>query len=175
MFIIDVQGFQYKNSDFLCREIAIININADKMYHKYVQLPIDLGCLSESFCKHIEWTTRNIHGLLWDDEFSSWGDEDSASIPSNYIPLERIALYIRKIIKPHDKIFVKGYEKKRWLSKLICNEIVDLLELGCDDLASLKASNNVTCKNHNLHCNRDHNLLCARENVFLLKNWYNKL
>ena len=159
MYILDVQGFQYKNNEFICKEIAIINITSGKLFCRQVNMAQPLHWFNNIIIKHIKWTTKNVHGLSWD------------SVSTNPLPNECISLFVRNIIKKkNDKVFVKGLQKKMWLSKIVNNEIIDLLDLGCINLKQLKLdSENFHCKNHQY----DNNLNCAKEHVHLLRKWFN--
>ena len=68
---------------------------------------------------------KHVHGLFSD------------SYESNYLPFDDICLFIRKVVNKRNAIvFVKGLEKKKWLSGLISNKIVDLFDLECNILTS---------------------------------------
>lgn len=157
MFILDVQGFQFKDSDFVCKEIAILNQATGQLYHHFINLPIPSKWLSEDFRRQVQWTTQNLHGLDWN------------SFNFSFLPLENITNFIQEIVQTNT-VFVKGLNKKVWLCNLINNNIVDMDSLGCPNFKKLKTvlfPNSLHCNTHSIN-----NLFCTRENVFLLNNWF---
>ena len=161
MFIIDVQGFQYGKDNFLCREIAILNVDNGVWQHRFITFPLDMSHYNSTVLKHMEWYTEHLHGLEWSHK--EW------SITT--IRYEQITEFIRKCIGCYEgeEILVKGLEKKIWLERLLrMNNIIDLHEQGCPAIEDLKLflrSN---------HCNQHlyNNSNCALENVYLLWYWY---
>lgn len=156
LFILDVQGFQFKDSGFICKEIAIINIKNGTVYHRYINQPLPLSWISFHARNQIEWTSRNIHGLYWNDN------------DSKNLPFESISYFIRDIVQDYP-IFVNGLQKKDWLSKLIPNHIINLEHKENFNFKKLKQNVKETyvCKKHYGSIT----LRCARENVFILRNW----
>jgi hypothetical protein len=65
MFIVDVQGFQYGASNFICKEIAIINTINGKSDHAILKLPFDKTLFNHRTEKQWNWLTNNLHGLQW--------------------------------------------------------------------------------------------------------------
>ena len=121
MFILDVQGFQYKGSEFICKEIAIINTENGDIYNVMVKPLHGTEWFNEKIQNRLVWLTDNIHGLDWNDTGFT------------HISYEDISSYIINIVK--DKtIFVKGHDKKIWLSKFVSNKIEELLSIGCPNL-----------------------------------------
>lgn len=157
MFIVDIQGFQYKDSDLICKEIAVININSGERHHHIVNFPYKKEWLEGSFRQHVEWTSNNLTGLDW-DQFSF-----------RNLPLEGITSFLQGVVE-NEQVFVKGHQKKIWLNNLISNDIKDLSQLGCKSLGNLNARSCVIhCNNHFSHNNR---VQCALQNVLVLRDWY---
>lgn len=52
LFVVDIQGFQYGNSTFLCREIAVVHSDS------YVTKFIDLNNCSVIFQKQVRGLTK---------------------------------------------------------------------------------------------------------------------
>ncbi|CAH2003185.1 unnamed protein product [Acanthoscelides obtectus] len=65
MIIIDVQGFTC-GSNFICKEIAIINTATGYWQQKLVNLPVEFTMLNKSTQSQINWTVDNLHGIPWD-------------------------------------------------------------------------------------------------------------
>ena len=103
------------------------------------------------------WLQRNHHGIPW-----SFGKS----------PYAAAGPIIRGILQRAHTNYVKGLEKKIWLSNLIggTKEIVDLDSLGCPSLKNLRKS---THKDGG--CSHHRSLLltpkwnCASDNIKLLK------
>lgn len=158
MFIIDIQGFNYGADFFSCKEIAIFNMQDEKHNHKILKMPFPIQLANGKFQKHVNWLTYNRHGLDWNDI----GDLNSSSIF-----YENISEFIWNEVRD-DIIYVKGMDKKKWLERIIDNQIIDLYEQGCPSLKKLKSifqSNH--CKLHSYNY-----LNCALENVYYLWYWY---
>lgn len=157
LFIIDVQGFQSgKSNNFLVKEIAIINVENGSSTHRFVVMPTCFILYDSTVQRRFLWNTRNCHGLEWENYDS--------------LQYEQLSEFIKNTIKSEEAtVLVKGLEKKRWLEKIIPNNIEDLHDQNCPALEKLTLflkSNH--CKQH-LYSN---NLSCALENVHILRSWY---
>ena len=87
-YIVDIQGFQYKDSDFICKEIAIFkhsslsaSASSSEISHRIVQLPIPQTWFNQHdvITKHLEWTTNNVHGLSWNNGCAHLGFKDGGN------------------------------------------------------------------------------------------------
>lgn len=159
MFIIDVQGFSYGNgNNFICKEIAILNVMTGATIHKMLEMPHHFNMFSKEVKNHMGWLLRNLHGLQW------------SSSQSDYLKYEKLSEFIKDEVK-NEIVMVKGLLKKEWLNKTINNVIVNLEDEGCPNLTKLKS---VFKSNH---CNQHlyNNLNCALENVTFLWYWYTVL
>lgn len=158
MFILDVQGFQY-GQEFLCKEIAIINVENGWYEHRIVKIPINLHLsFIFNFKKQCNWLTTRKHGLLWEKN------------ENESLEYAQLSEFIKNTVGS-SCIHVKGNQKKKWLKSIITNDVYDLHEEeNCPSLGKLKLYlKSVHCNQHS-YCN---DLNCALENVFLLRNWYN--
>lgn len=101
MFIIDVQGFQYGQRNFICKEIAIINVdNGYLVGHKFITYPVELKHYNIKVQNRMCWSSKYLHGLEFD-----------GSSGQNYLPCENISNFIKENV--HEEIIaVKGIEKK---------------------------------------------------------------
>nr|CAH7715700.1 unnamed protein product [Callosobruchus chinensis] len=156
MFIIDVQGFNYGPNTFICKEIAIINLKTGVYRCKVINIPICFKMLNITIQKHMKWLSYNYHGLEWSHQ-------------KDFLYYEQLSDFIKNVVK-NEIVFVKGVEKKIWLTRFTTNQIIDLHDEGCPNLTKLK----VIYKS--VHCNQHifTHLNCALENVTLLYNWYNR-
>lgn len=162
VFIVDMQGFQYGSQNFLCKEIAILRTENNYTIHKIIKMPYDLSVYNNSFRRHMNWTTKNFHGLQWgtnDDSDDGFNDGEHAE--DNLLPQEEISEFIKSVIPMEAIILVKGLQKKNYLNKFIENEIVDVSERNYPPLAALKEfGKSKTCAHH---INSEYS--CSLENV----------
>lgn len=67
-YIVDVQGFQFIDTDFIPKEISVVNAERGaQVCHLLFKPPIPFDYLEETFVNHIQKTSYDIHGLDWDD------------------------------------------------------------------------------------------------------------
>jgi hypothetical protein len=117
MFIVDVQGFHYGTSNFICKEIAIINTINGKSDHAILKLPFDKTLFNRRIEKQWNWLTNNLHRLQWD---GNW------YCNINY---ENLSSFIENFINNNNNediiVAVEGAQKKEWLSTLLNMEVID--------------------------------------------------
>jgi len=139
--IIDMQGFIIQD-EFVPKELAITNNGKD--VHLYLfKPPIKFSKLSEKDKRQARWLERHHHGL----PFSC-----------GFIPLAHIDDILDLFIGPNNIVYVKGYQKKDYLTKYLLNEVVNLENDTCVNL--VKANHN--CIYHK------NNTLCSKYNVEIL-------
>jgi hypothetical protein len=120
MFIVDVQGFQYGTSSFICKEIALIDTITGNVDHAILKLPFDKTLFNRRIEKQWNWLTNNLHRLQWD---GNW------YCNINY---ENLSSFIENFINNNDNnnnediiVAVKDAQKKEWLSTLLNMEVID--------------------------------------------------
>jgi hypothetical protein len=154
-----MQGFQYGTSNFICKEISIINTINGKSYHAILKLPFDKTLFNRRIEKQWNWLTNNLHGLQWD---GNW------YCNINY---ENLLSFIENFINNNEDIIVavKDAQKKEWLSTLLNMEVIDLEEDGYPAFSNLKEIfKSFHCQKHYFN-----NLNYSLENVYNLYNWCN--
>lgn len=168
MFVVDIQGFQFRNSDFYVRELAILDMANGCMVRKFIKLP-HMSSFERRFQDQVSWTIRHIHGLSWDGGLDQLQLEDLGEFLKRTIPCDRA-------------VIVKGQNKKAVLCKFIWNHIIDVdEELKCPNWKILKSETYNICTTCNntctYHCKGHlfNDLACAQENVHLLDIWYKKI
>jgi hypothetical protein len=158
MFIIDVQGFNYGNfsQNFICKEIAILNVQTGESIHKFVEMPHTFDMFNKTIRNHMGWLLQKHHGLEWTNNCPN----------SDYLCYATLSEFIKNIVQDED-ILIKGLEKKLWLNKLISNGVVNVEDEGCPNFAKLKTAFK------SQHCNQHkyNNLSCALENVNFINYW----
>jgi hypothetical protein len=151
MFIVDVQGFQYGTSNFICKEIAIINTINGKSDHAMLKLPFDKTLFNHRTEKQWNWLTNNLHGLQWDGNwYCNINYENLLSFIENFININNNNDNNEDIV-----VAVKGTQKKEWLSTLLNREI-DLED-------DYPAFSNLKEIFKSIHCQKNYfnNLRCA--------------
>jgi hypothetical protein len=123
MFIIDIQGFSYGNfcQNFICKEIAILNVQTGESVHTFLEIPHQFDMFNKNMRNHMGWLLKNHHGLAW----------ICNNCPSDLLHYNKLSEFIKNIIQDN-KIFIKGREKREWLSKLVSNnEVVNVEDDEC--------------------------------------------
>lgn len=69
--LLDIQGFDYKNKSFICKEIAIFNVESGKHVHKIVKIPFSTNWMETNVYNHMKWMSNELHGLEWSDDDSN--------------------------------------------------------------------------------------------------------
>ena len=69
VFIVDLQGFQIfdhaDNITFICKEIAVLNIDTNSFDHKIILLPYPFSDLNTRSRKNVLWLSNKYHNLKW--------------------------------------------------------------------------------------------------------------
>lgn len=153
--IVDVQGFQYKTSDFFCKELAIVNNETSK--HYFFNIHITKEVLSDQFLRQSRWLTKNLHGLSW---ITPYGEN-----------LTNLRSILNENIASTQTIYVKGLSKAVWLSKILPdNNIINVEELGCPKLSVLHQQTSTLYNNY--HCDKhERQFQCALENAHIINHW----
>lgn len=153
-FVVDLQGFRRPFNGFTLKELAVLAVDQEAEPSTLLfEPPYEWKNLSARYKSENSWLERNLHGLSW-----SSGD----------IPYEDIKLVLSTVMYDVQKIYVKGSEKKHWLQNILKDvQIVDMLDLDCPSLESLKkVSKTTNCTHHNIL-----NSNCSAQNVKLLRDW----
>jgi hypothetical protein len=123
-YVIDVQGFQYRSSPFIPKEVTVVSCETGEVvFHRLVSPPIPYSLLGGDFRAQIKWTTRKLHGLLWDEEgtpYSSLGTD--------------LAIFL---LDAHD-VIVKGCMKKDFISQLLPTvNVINAEDYTCPSLREI--------------------------------------
>ncbi|XP_066595495.1 uncharacterized protein [Prorops nasuta] len=140
---------------YLIKEFAVLRDK--KVFHILFSPPFPYSWLNEAEIKQANWLYYNHHGLNWTDGYS---------------PYYRYKDVIRKYVineEEQQEIFVKGLEKRNWLSG-ICDYTIsnaDECEWGDFKLKDSKDKLELSvCMNHEG--------LCVLKNVYFMKYMYEK-
>lgn len=101
------------------------------------------------------WLEQNYHGLAWN---------------SGIVPYEEVHDILSNILRDAAKVYVKGFEKKRWLEKILPG-VHNLDDLDCPPLRELMANVYIPCTNHHRQRVRNPPPHCAAYNTCVLETW----
>lgn len=164
---VDLQGFVVGKT-FIVKEVAILR-NGTALSHYTFTSPIPWYLLTRSDKSKAFWLMANHHGLRWADGIINYSRAKSlitaAVVGNMYEKLENDAFRL---------IYVKGCEKRKWLTNLLddnlkSNLIIKTLDADyedCPSLDKLDADNILRCNNHIKHC--------ALQNVLKIFNWWSQ-
>lgn len=103
--IVDLQGFKRSLNEFVFKEVAILAAQDDAVPTVYYyQPPCSWGSLSAESKSSNIWLKYNLHGLSWDN---------------GKVPYDKLHDTLEVALKDATKIYVKGFEKMRWLQEVL--------------------------------------------------------
>lgn len=160
--IIDFQGFQYKDGEFIVKELAAVCSNTKQQAHYIFKPPCPFSSLAHDKKTQYRWLEKNHHGLKW-----SQGYIQLIELPLILHRLCQNAVnnYRHRLLLEDVVVLCKGRMKKNFLLQYLTeNKIMDL-----DDylpfLPSLKSLNIPKCLEHFQYNNVSH---CALANAHFL-------
>ena len=155
--IIDIQGFNDNNDNFVPKEIAIVSLDEEKSVGHWVIAPdYPFYHLEYNARARNIWLTNNHHNLYWRD----------GSVKIDYVVQE-----LRKITKNVDFIYVRGSCKSKYLQEILEKNIIDL-ETDIYNPSFEKMP--VIEEKCYLHCSRKNNkrkYSCALKNALIIRQW----
>lgn len=154
--IIDVQGFNGDDGNFVAKELAIADGSSGRTEHYIFKPPHHYSQLSDKIKKQVQWLRRFYHGLAWDS-----GDTC----------LDRVNAILKRTTAKYDVVYCKGRVKAEFLKQFLDPRHINVIDLGEDSDLSLK-----TCKNLRTSC-FSHELnycACALTNVRVIYYYLNK-
>ena len=131
--VIDLEGFRYKRSTFIVKEIAITTFEySDSLIFLP---PVPFNSLPKAEQKAYNWLTQYLHGIHWES-----GD-------FLYLNLNQI---IQNFVlrNPNTVFYAKGKEKAELLAKYLDRQAVNLDELGCPRIENLHLKKYPSCNRH---------------------------
>ena len=156
-YIVDLQGFQQPQNKFVLKELAVLSLYDSHYVIQLFEPPYEWTQLSAKYKSCNAWLTRNFHGLNWQD---------------GHIPYNMRKSVIKSTLHDARIVYVKGKEKKDYLSKYLNNSIliIDLNDIDCPSLRTMYKDNynNITCPHHT---QLDDKISCALKNVNSLRYW----
>lgn len=145
--VVDLQGFQYKNSSFICKELSIKQINKErssKVTTFIFNYDIDEDNLSKDFQKQICFLENHVHGLSWKTTLNNL-------LVYKYCELSK--LFNEEITRnKYVNIYVKGKQKMDWVKSLLDStniQVINIENVSTYQLANLKnLQDNYICRLH---------------------------
>jgi hypothetical protein len=156
--IIDFHAFQHPRHKFIVKELAAVDTET-LGGGMWIFKPPYARVVPQS--NNNVWIRSHLHGFEW-----SAGDVD-------YRQLTNI---LQSITENYTIILSKGYDKCRFLERILQKAVYDLAEYGCPNIDSLlKQSDNkpgcyYKCLYHSISNNPK--LRCAVEQAYRLTEWY---
>lgn len=124
-FIMDVQGFKGEHNQFIIKELAIISTDGQLYELQLFQPPCTFNELSEIVQQQVHYLEKHFHGLYWKSGFQPYSELHQTL----------------KNLNLSGVVYVKGSEKKIFVTQLLSNyavNVVNIEELGCPSLSVLK-------------------------------------
>ncbi|KMQ87766.1 hypothetical protein RF55_12865 [Lasius niger] len=153
LIFVDLQGF-IVNDKFTMKEIAVLR-NGKELTHHIFRALMSWDLLTKSEKSRACWLTSKHHQLNWTD-----GDVD----------YKLMRTLVRNAVCAESLVYVKGYEKKKWLAEILENDVaIETIDADYEDigrLRTLKASRAFRCGYHAKNC--------ALENVCKLYDWWSE-
>lgn len=164
MYFIDMQGFQFKTSKFVCKEISVLNSENIQYKHTQVSIPFPLEMFGSEVRNHMNWLTNNIHGLSWEgNELSEINQEEIANFILEFLTMDNSGNII---------CAVKGRQKKVWLEGILNGFVCTVIDLEEKekDIPSMEKLKTILKSYH--CCKHSDNMLnCSLEHVFFMYLW----
>ncbi|KYQ48097.1 hypothetical protein ALC60_12866, partial [Trachymyrmex zeteki] len=144
-----------RRGQFVVKEIAVLK-KGNTLTHYIFTGPMPWRFLTKSDQSHASWLMSHHHGLRWND---------------GVVPYRMPQRLISEAVlgESEDIVYVKGSEKREWLSDILNNDdvVIETIDIHYEDIESLKTldtTNTFRCGRHSKHC--------ALENVLkLFKRW----
>ena len=104
-YIVDVQGFKTFDNKFIFKEISFVCLEKSTNFPTRILLapPFEWNKLPRQYQGENRWLEHNYHGLRW-----GCGE----------IPYETGLSAFKTMLEDAEKIYVKGFEKRKWLQSL---------------------------------------------------------
>ena len=160
---VDLQGF-IVDERFVAKEIAVLR-KGTKLTHIF-RAPMSWDLLTKTEKSRARWLTSNHHGLKWKDGHVGY---------ESMKKLARDAVLRESSSNSTTRIYVKGREKKKWLTEILGNVaedrdvVLETIDVDYEDIERLElldASRIFRCGYHAKNC--------AMENACKLRDWWLK-
>lgn len=132
---VDIQGFKSLNNEFIIKEFALSTKEYTQVF--LIKPPYTFSRLSNNEKRHVIWLEKN-YGILWREGYIDFRE-------------------FKRMIVNHlseKQIYVKGFEKIKWVKDLCANcTVIDLGEQDCPNFLHLykkycEKSSKYNCMHH---------------------------
>ena len=151
VLIVDVEGFQIKK-DFYVKELAFYQPFTKEYWLATFKPPFDRQYVKKKFSTDMDWVTRNLHGIKWED---------------GQFPYP-MAYHMISYFGSSYQLYAKGEEKSLWVQQQTPFTVVNLELLGFPKAKDLAFG--TFCKNHNTL-----EKSCALDKAVRLGRYYEEL
>lgn len=103
-YIVDFQAFKGLVNEFYLKEVAIVNIHSDTVYHWIIRPPTMYCNLNEEMQLRVNYLTYKIHGIPWQ---------------TGYIDESEVIALMKNILKNAAVVYIKGSERVTYLRNLL--------------------------------------------------------
>lgn len=103
-YVCDIQCFKSLANNYIMKEVCVVGVDNGVFFHCIVKPPTCYDRLSPEMKKRVDYVTKNIHGLPWDN--GSIEEKD-------------VIKKIRKILRKADRVYIKGSERVQYLRNIL--------------------------------------------------------
>lgn len=154
----DLQGFQYRGSPFIPKEISMLSCKTGKhLVHLHISPPVPFELVDYYFQEQIKWTSNKLHGMHYNH-----GEVSYLKAP--------VVLTLALLEADIKYIIVKGEMKKDVVKHMLpFVEVINAENYACPSLRTLVKEHYVKCAcPHHLYGGNHH---CAKMTVKSLYKW----
>lgn len=159
VFFIDFQGYSFSSSNYVIKEIAILELNDEKPVTAVFKPPYDWNSL-ETTDKNLALFCRcYIHGFHWNTGAENYSD---------------LKIFLEKVLVKKAVVYISGKEKINVFKQYtdVEYDIKDLYDFKWCKLDFICPDNQKETDNKN-HCGQhDVVLNCSAKNTFFMRNVY---
>ena len=149
--ILDFQCFVDNEGNSIIKELSVMDVTRFASRHWIFKPPVQ-AVTNAKYVKTNRWLTANYHGLQWDE---------------GEVPYEDLLSLLTKHTHMYKYIFVKGLQKKRFLTnRIIHNKIINLEDFDCPKATALPYVQGTACLRHLDSCSQ-----CTSHRVHAFREW----
>lgn len=149
--ILDFQCFVDNEGKSIIKELTVMDVARFASRHWILKPPVQ-AVTNDKYVKTNKWLTTNYHGLHWDE---------------GEVPYEELFPLLTKHTCIYKYVFVKGLQKKRFLTDhIIHNNIINLEDFDCPKATALPYVHGTACLRHS-----DYHSKCTNHRVHAFREW----
>lgn len=100
--VIEFQGFRNNRSDFIIKELSIVDVSTGVVNYFVFKPPFAFRCLNRKASKTNDWLSLNFHHISWNEGFTSY--KELHNIMQHYC-------------QQYDVIYTTGLEKSQFIKR----------------------------------------------------------